>query len=69
MFVKEYWKIRYGRGLDGVREGLKYEDVMDVDGIGCEGVYSLKSEYIDSTFSGEDYMICGFRRGNLIKAG
>ncbi|WP_419892077.1 phosphotransferase [Paenibacillus xylanexedens] len=69
IFVKQYCKIRYRRGLDGVRDALKYQHLMHLDGIPCQPVYSYNSEYIHTTFSGEDYMISGVSTGHLIKAG
>ncbi|REE69634.1 homoserine kinase type II [Paenibacillus taihuensis] len=69
LFVKQYNKIRYRRGLDGVREALKYQNLMHLDGIACQPVHSYKGEYIHSTSYGEEYMISGVSTGRLAEAG
>ncbi|GGD98039.1 phosphotransferase [Paenibacillus nasutitermitis] len=69
IFVKQYNKIRYRRGLDGVKEALKYQHQMYLDGIPCQPLYSLKDEYILTTPSGENYMITGVSQGKLVEPG
>jgi homoserine kinase type II len=69
VFVKKYCKIRYWRGLDGVREALKAQDFMHRDGIRCQPVYACRGEYMHTTRSGEQYMVSGVSGGDHIEAG
>lgn len=68
-FVKQYNKIRYRRGLDGVRQALKVQHLMHLDGIPCRPLYRFEDEYIHTTSSGEEYMISGVSEGKLVEAG
>jgi homoserine kinase type II len=69
VFVKQYNKIRYRRGLDGVRQALKVQHLMHLDGIPCRPLYRFEDEYILTTSSGEEYMISGVSEGKLVEAG
>ncbi|MBP1989741.1 phosphotransferase [Paenibacillus eucommiae] len=69
IFVKQYCKIRNRRGLEGVRQALKYQDLMQRDQLPCQPVYSFNGEYVLTTGSGEEYMISGVSEGKLVEAG
>lgn len=57
IFVKQYDKVRYRRGLDGVEQALKYQNKMHSDGIPCQMVIEFKGVCIHTTSTGESYMI------------
>ncbi|MDQ0116750.1 phosphotransferase enzyme family protein [Paenibacillus harenae] len=69
VFVKQYDKVRYRRGLDGVKQALSYQNMMHADGIPCQPVFDFKGEYIHTTSTGESYMISGVSTGKLVEAG
>ncbi|OME92248.1 MULTISPECIES: phosphotransferase [Paenibacillus] len=69
VFIKQYDKVRYRRGLDGVKQALKYQNMMHADGIPCQPVIDFKGEYIHATPTGESYMISGVSTGMPVEAG